>query len=219
MEQLPAQFSKVAWVDADVVFLNPVWHSKASDLLKSYDLVQLFDHVLQLDASGAVASVHQGLAGHIALGLPDPFDFGKSNTWPGIGWAATRELLESHGLLDTMVVGGADSLIALAAYGCWDHFLVDALSDGLRRHWKAWGSRFHEAVGGRVACVPGGVVQLWHGSALARQYIERLEILRVNDFDPETDLVAGSRNVWQWSSKKPCLHAGVRAYFKSRAEE
>ena len=221
-ERLPARYKKVAWVDADVLFPDKQWYDQASGLLGSYHLVQLFDRVTQLDNDGNEVQELNGLAAYIALRKSAPFKFDTSRTWPGLAWAATRDLLRTHGLLDVFILGGADTYMSLAAYGPldeWWQWHVQRLPPRIRKAWTNWATSFFEDIRGNVGFVPTHVRQLGHGRTEHRKYVERLEILARHDFDPSRDIAPGQQGEWQWSSRKPNLHAEVRAYFAERRED
>jgi hypothetical protein len=222
VERLPAQYTKIAWIDADVQFPDDRWYSQASTLLDSYPLVQLFDQVSQLNNDGIEIRRLTSVAMHAALGKPQPFKFDTSGTWPGLAWACRRSLLATHRLLDIMILGGADTYMSLAAYGRLDErheWHLQQLAPKLREVWKNWAKPFFSDVQGNVGFVPTSIAQLGHGRIENRRYVERLEILSRHDFDPRLDIASGALGIWQWSSLKPRLHAEVSAYFQQRNED
>lgn len=222
IRRLPAKYTKVAWIDADIIFPDSRWLQWASELLDTYDLIQLYDKVDQLDNEGRTIGELAGLAAYIAAGKPDPFNIDSSHTWPGLAWAAKRDLLETHGLFDVMVVGGADTYISIAAYGqagCETEWYMDQLPPKLKEAWSTWAAEFYRDVQGRVGYVPTTVVQLGHGTRENRRYVDRMRILTVHDFDPKRDITPDENGVWQWAIHKPLLRSAVREYFESRRED
>lgn len=220
--RLPPRYTKVAWLDADVIFPDGRWYERASQLLDRYDLVQLFDEVRALDNAGNEIGRGEGLVSYIERGKPDPFNFPKFRNRTGLAWAATRSILADHGLFDVMILGGADKYMALAAYGAADDPAkseLQRLSPGLMRAFEGWTKRFYAAIRGKVGCLETTVLQLGHGRLEHRQHVQRSSILRQHDFDPETDVAAGELGVWRWSSDKPLLHAEIARYFEGRLED
>jgi hypothetical protein len=139
---------------------------------------------------------------------------------PGLAWAARRELMEREGFYDAMVVGGGDSAMAKAAIGQHVDFADYVGLDGAQRgHYLAWAERFHGAVAGRIAVLPGTAYSLWHGDVARRRYRSRHSILRRHRFDPSTDVEIDDGGAFRWSSKKPAMHQEVRAYFAPRRED
>jgi hypothetical protein len=222
VQRLPERFTKVAWIDADVLFPDPAWYQKTSALLDSHNLIQLFDTVSQQDNDGRELQRLEGLAAYIAKGKPTPFKFDVSRTWPGLAWASKRQLFNTHGLLDRMILGGSDTYMSLAAFGQldeWHSWHLQRLTTKLLAAWKAWAEPFFRSVQGKVGYLPGTIAQLGHGVVERRRYVERMDILNNHDFDPVADIACGPSGVWKWSTAKPAFHAEVRRYFEQRRED
>jgi hypothetical protein len=56
------------------------------------------------------------------------------------------------------------------------------------RHYRDWALKSSNRVRGSLACVPGDVVHLYHGSREDRQYVERYQIFHDNAYDPVRDV-------------------------------
>ncbi len=222
ISRLPAQFTKVAWIDADAIFPDERWYSWASGLLDAFDLIQLFDRLDQRDNDGQSIRELSGLAAYVAGGGPQPFKFDTSATWPGLGWAAKRELLTAHGLLDRLILGGADTYMSLAAFNwgdTWSGWHIQLLTPRLRQLCTAWTAPFLSDVQGRVGYVPTTAIQLGHGATSNRRYVERMDVLAKYDYDPDADIDSGTDGVWRWSSPKAAFHSEVLSYFGNRRED
>lgn len=234
LQALPAEIDKVAWIDCDVVFGRADWSCVASQLLDDVALVQLFHQRYNLPpqtlpeqtTSLADYAVGTSVAYKLAHRLISPEVVGEGasvSRWRvslGLGWAARRQLLETHGLYDAGILGGGDRALACATF---------AQFDGLRNTWHAnqrqsehfcaWARPFHEAVGGDVGYVEGDVFHLWHGHKQDRRYIERYEGLRQFAFDPFHDIAIDSSGGWRWNSNKVEMHLYVSDYFRARRED
>jgi hypothetical protein len=222
IDRLPPQYTKVAWIDADVIFPDERWYRWASGLLDAFDLIQLFDRLQQQDNDGQPIRELHGLAASVADGAPAPFKFDTSATWPGLAWAGKRDLIAAHGLLDRFVLGGADTYMSVAAFNLadtWSGWHIQILTPRLRQYWTDWATGFFGDVQGRVGFVPTTVIQLGHGTAANRQYVDRMETLCKYDYDPCRDISAGEDGVWRWSSGKDDLHSAVSRYFERRQED
>jgi hypothetical protein len=218
---LPSQYSKIAWIDADVLFPDQSWYQSASSLLDEFDVIQLFETARQTTQQGTLQGQTHGLAAYIANGGADPFKFDTSKTWPGLAWAASRDLLATHGLFDRMIVGGADTYMSIAAFGAFDRWHAwheRQLAPKLRAAWEQWGREFSRDVG-QVGFVQAEITQLGHGSQLNRQYVNRLQLLVDHDFDPSADIAIDDQGTWKWASDKEALHRAVRQYFIDRKED
>jgi len=220
IQRLPSKYTKIAWIDADIIFPDYRWFQWASELLDTYDLIQLYDKVDQHDNNGQTIGELAGLAAYISSGKPNPFKFDSSRTWPGLAWAAKRNLIATHGLFDVMIVGGADTYMSIAAYGqAGREWHMNQLAPKLKEVWSAWATGFYRDIQGRVGFVPTTIVQLGHGTRENRHYVDRMRILTTYDFDPKSDITSDENGVWQWATHKPLLHRAVREYFESRKED
>lgn len=215
--RVPPQYRKIAWVDADVVFGNDSWHVQAVDALEQFELVQPFGTAEHLGPHGEVLSTTKSVAKKVLSGCSSAFDF--RSTQPGLAWAARRDFLESFGLFDRMIVGGADLIMALAAYGCCSHSYLDSLPPKLRDCWRAWSNPFWDRLRGRVGCTNATIAHLWHGSQTQRFYTKRLEILREHAFDPDTDVALRSEGLLSWATPKFAMHEAIHRYFFDRRED
>lgn len=215
--KLPPGCEYVAWIDADVLFLNPDWPTHAIDELASAPLVQLFSTARHLGPDGAVPPSYLWSAVAVALAGRTPF---RPRVKHGLAWAARRELLARHGLYDSCVIGGGDTALLGAAYGV-SEIVADEkrMSVAQRDHYSEWAKGFHGDVEGQVGAVAGEIHHLWHGDLEHRRYELRHEDLAQHDFDPRSDIRIGADGTWRWASEKPALHGLLRDYFHSRQED
>ena len=234
LEAVPPGCRKVAWIDADVIFARDDWAAAASDLLDRWPMVQLFDHVhymppglsrerftpevAELNRPSVAFAARDRADPGTSLDVPSPFFGGAYAT--GMAWAARRELLGEHGFYDTCIVGGGDRAMVAAAWGAFDHALYWLDMDGaFARHFLAWGARFRDAVGGRIAALEGDIFHLWHGTLEKRANNQRHRALNRIGYDPYVDLALASDRVWRWNSDKPAMHDYVRSHFVGRDED
>ena len=217
IRQLPADVDAVAWLDADLLWMNPFWLDQAIDLLKRYSAVQLFGGVADADAEGRIV---RNLPGYVhARSSTDPKAYGR----PGGAWAARREILMHRGIYDRHIIGGGDSGLLY----CWEEETgpyPPSLSFGpaWRDHFEAWCRK--SRIGRSMAFVPGDVVHLYHGQHARRNYVARYEILHDNEYDPATDVeVDPGTGLLQWSDStlrsKQDMVRRVAEYFYSRRED
>jgi hypothetical protein len=234
VRHLPPACDAVAWLDCDIIFGVSDWAERARTALNDFSMVQLFDEVHGLAQGadytasgwGPVSRVISGAGLRIARGYLKPETSKPSSlfqgAFPSIGfaWAASRALLDRHGLYDARIGGGGDRAILCAALGRFDSCVRShSMSDRGVEHYRAWGERFYAEVGGKIGHVSGPVFSLWHGANESRQYEERHRQLAKYDFDPFSDIALGANDCWHWNSAKPGLHQHLKDYFLSRDED
>jgi hypothetical protein len=234
LRRLPDDCNHVAWIDADVVFLDRDWAKCAEQALEKFPLIQPFrercnlSRVAQLSSgnNGGCDSLRNSVAYKIGMGGANADDLGNSeapltrDSTAGLAWAARRELLEAHELYDACILGSGDRAILCAAMGSFESGLNAVGMRGRQvEHYLAWAEPFYRAVGGRVGFVNGRALHLWHGDLTNRRYAQRHEGLSRFAFDPFSDIVLDASGCWRWNGSKPEMHEYVKAYFESRKED
>lgn len=241
LPRLPAHCRYVAWLDCDIVFERDDWAPAAVDALQTARVVQLYQQarILQRTALDQVPHIdHWGqvpapltLTGVMAA-IPARADLARwgqaqieptvtaTRPSPGFAWAAQRQLLAEHPLLDVWVVGGGDAANCFAALGIPEPVAQrHGLGAAHRAHYLARAHALAAAVDGRVAHLPGTLHTLWHGDLDDRHYRDRHRLLVDHGFDPGRFLEPADSGVWQWTSAAGALPEVVRNYFRQRHED
>ena len=219
LASLPERFTKIVWLDADVLFEDPAWAPKTSALLDRCAVVQCFDQAVHLSRGAHEPRADDlVLDGYVAMARHPGAVHGET----GFAWAIRRDALGVEGWYDRAILGGGDHLMAhvfagaATSHPCIMNLIGTAASAASFASWRA---QIRTRLLDRPDSVPGTLFHLWHGERAMRRYRERLEILTRHGFDPDTDIAAARNGTWMWSSDKPALHAEVARYFEERAED
>jgi hypothetical protein len=242
LDALPAECDVVVWLDSDILFDRSDWPERAVEALDTSVMVQLFSRTCYLPrvvdfsrplaeqrylqrrstASGLVAGVLQENTLSTSLELLKAHGMALDYA-NGHAWAMRRDLLQTAGFYEAMIVGGGDYVFLQAALGQFDAVRKGhgwtAPASLQYQHYLRWAERLHTVVQGRIGMVPGDIFNLWHGELLDRRYMPRHEILVSHDFDPDRDIAVDEHGSLRWNSDKPALHATVRDYFRGRQED
>lgn len=226
---LPPSCRYVAWIDCDLLFLNPNWAKETAELLDEVSLVQVFKTCNRLPERNLSEKDRGSVCrsfGDVAPADPAILKLGhfEKHGHTGYGWAARRELLDKHGLYEYAIIGSGDHYIAHAAFGDGNGACLGLMTGKDQkqiRHFQDWAVPFSESVAGRVSATPGEVLHLWHGDLEKRKYLRRNRELTELGFDPFTDIAAapGKPLEWSVSMNKPGLSAMFEEYFASRQED
>lgn len=234
VQRLPAECSKVACLDCDILFGSPNWGERTAELLENFPMVQPFSRANYLDRdwlpgmnrNAATTFALPSVAFDIANGarleaiLGSPATYSRVSVLLGFAWAFRRELIERHGWYAACIAGGGDTALACAAWGTPEAVVLrHAMNEHQARCYREWAQAFHATVQGRVGCLEGDVFHLWHGKLENRKAMERHRIVQQLGFDPLRDIVADPGGGWRWNSDKPQLHAYMREYFAARKED
>lgn len=230
IDALPPVCTAVAWLDCDVLFARRDWPQDTLRALERWPLVQPFAMARdQLGrGSGALGEAAPSYAAAYRGGTPLETTFAydadrvprRRVSAPGFAWAARREVIAAARFYDACILGAGDRALLQAATGTIEQEIAARMpSPPHARHYREWAVRFHHAVGGRIGCVPGEVIHLWHGDFRDRQYRVRFDGFGRFDFDPMQDVALDDQQCWRWASPKPELHAFARRLFAVRYED
>lgn len=235
LQAVPADCQKIARLDGDILLESPDWPEQACRLLEDFPLIQLFTSAYDQPADGipgapgfpqrtrtweSFASCWQTDRDPGLLDRRIQPTGVRSSCAMGLAWAFRRDLHADLSLYDACILGGAEHAMLCAACGA-PELVIDYqhMSDARRLHYLDWAGRFHRAVEGRWAALPGNALHLWHGDIAHRGYGTRYQNLRPYEFDPARDLALNECGVWKWNSSKPEMHAYVRQFFADRRDD
>jgi hypothetical protein len=225
LERVCKRFAKVAWIDADLFFTSADWAVQASKMLDRYEMVQLFERILQLP-KGATAcdGTSPSGSGFVSVIAKEPSRLKMSSDRHGRtggAWCARSSVL-SAGIFDGCILGDSDHVMAHAIYKdltsrCLDFtFYRDQAS---RNYFEDWAARFIASLHGEIAFLPETILHLWHGKTENRLYRQRSEKLACFGVDPRVDLRLNADSCWEWQTERPHLHNYVANYFKLRQDD
>ena len=107
-KHIPSKFTKLAFLDADIVFKDKEWYSKVSNLLESYDVVQPFETCHWLDLTYKKIQKSKQTVLLMKKSIMD-WDY-----HPGFAWCFRREWYNKFGFFDTAIGNGGDTYSAAA---------------------------------------------------------------------------------------------------------
>jgi hypothetical protein len=125
---------------------------------------------------------------------------------------------------DRLVLGSGDFFWLIAALGITPTWF--SAKQSRRRYaylqgssYPAWAARAHERIGGRIGCLEGSLLHLYHGEISDRRYFDRHAIFDREGLDIERDLAPSPDGPWQFASPRPTWEAALRRYFLERRED
>lgn len=232
LKHLPTDCDKVAWLDADIIFKNDNWIEETSKKLEMYTVVQPFDTVAFLPRNKTSINLDkikfknkekgklQGRAYKLSTSKS------KNSTgnllkkgFMGCALAARRDVFDDIGLYDKNILGSNDGIIFGFLYG--DKNILERINstNKSRVDQDKYFEKIYPRTKGSVSYTNGTIFHLWHGHIRNRYYIERDEIYKRNNFDPNADIKLNKDGIYEWSSDKTDLHKEVKNYFAVRREE
>ena len=207
-QKLPKKFTKVVFMDADLIFSTNSWYSEMSKLLDTHDVVQGFDKCHWLDLSYTKVM----LTRPNAVIMPDKYMIHTYH--PGFVWGFRRDWFKKHGFFDLCLSGSGDTL-SVAAWlqkEVYPHF--KALPMSMRHAYETFKMMKHP----RITYLKGiDVYHLYHGSRQNRQYVDRHKCLDIQQ-DIRNLIWINKDGMYEWRMKDQWNPYFI-GYFKSREDD
>lgn len=215
---LPKDWKYVSWIDADLTFLNENWVNDTINLLKTFDVVQLFQTAINMGPDGEAMKIDQGF-GFMATRSGRPYHKNaKYGFWhPGYAWAIRRSTFDTWGgLLDIGILGSGDRHMALSLIEKGDYSYHGGVSEEYK---KAVLEFQNKCTGMKLSYVPGTIMHHFHGSLKDRQYVDRWLILVKHDYKPYIDTYYDSNHVLRLTESGKRMQSDILDYFWERKED
>lgn len=218
IKKLPKKYDKIAWIDTDVVFTNPLWHEKAEYMLENgFKVLQPFSWVSFLNENFETNRRYCTVS--YAFNSPK-FVIPKGMfPSPGFAWVARRDALPNEKLMEFHITGNGDSMMISAWMGS---FSPESMP--INKEWSIYylkeAAKYYDLVKGKIGYVPGELYHMFHGEWNNRKYNQRAQYLANHNYDPEFDIKIDEENdLLKWSGNKPELEEVVANYFHERKED
>lgn len=218
VKALPRDWKYMAWIDADIKFLNKNWVSDTIDQLQSAEIVQLWRSAVNLGPDGETIKIDKSF-GYMFVGSgtkwtpTDKYGFWHS----GYAWACTRKAYDlTGGLIDWAILGSGDRHMAMCLAGLGMESAPGNIHENYKILLKLYESRVKKF---KVSWVDGTIIHYWHGAFADRRYRERWDILTKNNFDPFEDIGFLDNGLVQLTTKGKRFEKFLEEYFVGRRED
>jgi hypothetical protein len=161
-KHIPKKYTKILFLDCDVIFDNPNWYDDISKLLDTHNVVHPFTTAIWLDFTYKKILDRRETIVHIN-------DINQYH--PGFGWAFQRDWFNKIGFFQYSILGGGDSRSAL-------FWLNRQLPDYVKlQAYDLTDNLFNKLEKPTIINAHGNIYHLYHGSQKNRQYAKRYKIL------------------------------------------
>ena len=225
VSRLPQDWRMMAWVDADITFMNENWVNQTKAILTNRPLtiVQLFKTAANMGPCNEVYKLDNGFAWSILSaeqGSQKTEQKKYTDFHPGFAWAVNRLAYDyMGGLVDWAILGSGDRHMALALVGS----AVGSAPGNIDIEYKNKLIDFENKCKKANLClgyIQGTVLHHWHGRLADRKYGERWNILINNKYNPLTDITRSHRcGLIQLTEEGRRMKQEIRQYFEDRNED
>lgn len=218
VKSLPKNWERMAWIDADIEFLNKDWVHEAALELGSSDVIQLFQTAVNLGPNGESMKIDKSFA-YMAKESGTPYV--KNDIYgfwhPGYAWACTqRAWKRMGGLIDWAILGSGDRHMAHAFYGN----IIESCPGNVHPNYKLLLEEYQKKCKGlKLSYIQGTILHKWHGSLVNRKYKERWNILTKLQYDPIGDVTKTTKGLIKLTERGKRFIEPLNDYFQERAED
>lgn len=208
-KKIPKKYTKIAWIDGDIMFTNKNWYNDASSKLNEYKLVQLYERGIDTDKRGKSINITDGI---VYAGGPrtDPGYFGH----PGGAIAVRREFFDNGGLYIHSFMGSGDSILMYTIY----NVPMRHIPDDTYKVYHEWKKKIQSYINkADVSFIKGNFIHDWHGDKNSRNYIERNKIFSSVNIDK--NITVDSNGLLHISGISDGIYEDIMSYFRGRKED
>ena len=218
VKSLPSDWATMAWIDADLEFLNKNWVRDTKKELQDADVVQMWHTAVNLGPHEEALKIDKSFA-YMFVGSGTPWtQTDKYGFWhPGYAWACTRAAFQKMGgLPDWAILGSGDRHLAMSLAGLGQTSCPGTIHENYKMMLKLYEKSLKNF---KVSWVDGTIIHFWHGSFADRRYKERWDILIKNAFDPFEDIGYTDEGIVQLTEKGRRFEKFLDDYFIGRKED
>ena len=206
-KNLPKEYSKVVWMDSNVIIEDGKWAEKMSSLLENKKLVHIGENFTYLNQSGDVAMTEGSGAKFFLEKGKDKFSFEEHSL--GVGWGANRDFFKEVGpfTFDVSGLGGNEVITFLSlAEELKENkaqFLESIKSKNMELFFRAasYGPKALKYTQGNVGYLKGNVKTLYAGKYSIEKYSDRLSKVKLSLLE-KANLSQAINTTWELFNSK-----------------
>lgn len=164
--RMPWRYSKVLFMDADLVFTSSTWYADTSKQLATHQVVQPFASAVWLDVTYTKSTLERSSV--VYMDKNKNYDHVYH---PGFAWAFKRSWFRKYGFYEYAITGSGDTLSTAAWMGV--EFPKGYLKPAFVRSF----ADYRRMPKPSMSCTAGKVYHLWHGTHKNRKYVDRHQIV------------------------------------------
>ena len=209
-KKIPKSFTKLAFVDCDVVFDNLNWYNELSDKLDSFNIVQPFSKGIWLDITyKTIEKQRIPIVFYSKLGKVS-FSGGIGGYHPGFAWGFQRDWFNKVGFFQYAILGDGDSISSTVWLDYKEFNYMNFIKGSLEDYRKLMNEN------PSICFLNGALFHLWHGDPKKRQYVQRRDIFKsIQDI---RDIIQVADN-GLFELKDNSLKPKIRKYFQDRDDD
>ena len=209
-KHIPKKYTKILFLDCDIIFDNPKWYDDISNKLNTYNVVHPFTTAIWLDITYKYI-----IDKKFTIIQKKDIKSDRStlfNHHSGFGWAFQREWFNKVGFYEYCILGSGDLRSGLF----WlNHQLNDDIKSQVYNLTDDLFSKMEKPI---ITYIPGNIYHLYHGSEKNRQYISRHKILEnINNI---VDILIIKENMpFEFKPEYKYINDQIKEHLKNRFDD
>ena len=215
---VPQQYTKLVFMDGDIIFGAPDWIDQISQKLDTTDIIQPFSDACWLYPDNTRIRCKKNSYG-FAMATKAMDETTPPNKYhPGFVWAMKRSIFKAiGGLYDKAIAGNGDVMFAFSLLNGMSPAYIDRYAPCVLDTWYEYNNKV-KALKPSIGYLTMDVYHLFHGLGRNRQYNSRHEIIK-KKLSQGWDKVITKNAQGLYEFKDPELSAALHQYFQDRAED
>jgi hypothetical protein len=221
---VPRTYTKLIFLDGDVLFDTPDWIDQTSAALEKNDILQPFNEACWLTPDNTrIRSKKMSYAS--AIITKQPISMSTMHDYhPGFAWGMKRTTFHKlGGFFPRSIIGGGDVAFVLNLFPIevTDTIFFKAINEGFGKFiidsWREYNKKFKE-VNPSLGFLYNRALHLFHGVKENRQYVSRYQdISKVIKGGWDDEITTNADGLFEF--KTPAVSNAVLSYFKGRNED
>lgn len=208
-KRIPTNYTKLLFLDADLVFSDEDWYNKLSEKLNSYEVVQPFTNAIWLNLEYNYI-IRQRMT---CVFNKDKSKSNSAGAHVGFAWAFQRSYFNEVGMFRYAIVGCGDSYSSILYLN--NTSFLNSGAD-IKAVLSKFNMLFNSSKRPSISYLNGNVFHLWHGSIENRNYVKRVEILSGIE-DISNILTENQDGIFEFTD--PTLNEKMYNYFSNRDDD
>jgi hypothetical protein len=208
-QRIPESYTKLLFMDADLVYSNPDWYNELSTSLNSYEVVHPFTNALWLDLEYSIIEENR----ITCVYFKDKYIFPICNSHVGFAWAFQRPYYREVGMYCYAVFGSGDSYSSMQFLNN-DYYLK--ITSIYTPPFTNSYLKYSEGRKPTISHINGNIYHLYHGSFQNRKYSSRFNIIHGIE-NIEDILIQNEDGVFELTDQ--VIKDKMREYFIDRNDD
>jgi len=227
---VPEKYTKIAWIDHDILFMNPYWYDITSMALDELNLVQIFEDCHWTDSRGRAF-----LEAKSMLSLGDPTEELIDTRKPivpgyragpqtGFAYAASRSLWHEGGKLypyNFWTGGDRAQLFGVVSPEPSEASLKNSYLTDIPdfKPYLEWKQKFYKFINGKTGYIKGTIYHEYHGELINRGYGSGEKRNRDFGFNMKENIFLNQSGLLEFRNPPEGWYEFIERYFKDRKED